>query len=290
VLYSLSKNPETAVIPFIFLSAKADKGDVRKGMSLGADDYITKPFDEMDLLQAVESRLKKNELLQKEYDRSKEGYDAFVNEAKDFRELQKLTLESTIRPYKKRDIIFEQGHYPRHIYLVQSGKVKIYRSNEDGKEYLLNIYSTGDYFGFQPILEEKTYSENAVALEDCELCLIPKDDFLKLLYSNNQVAIRFIKLLANNLGETEEKLLHMAYNSVRKRVAQALLFVKDKFEKGNEGKPSFSLPREDLANIAGTSIESSVRALSDFKEEGLVEVKGSAITLLNVPKLERLRN
>jgi CheY-like chemotaxis protein len=71
VLYSLSKNPETAVIPFIFLSAKADKTDIRRGMTLGADDYITKPFDDMDLLQAVESRLKKNELLQKEYDRSK---------------------------------------------------------------------------------------------------------------------------------------------------------------------------------------------------------------------------
>jgi CRP-like cAMP-binding protein len=259
-------------------------------MTLGADDYITKPFVEMDLLQAVESRLKKNELLQKEYDRSKEGYDAFINDVKDFRDLQKLSAESNVRSYKKRDTIFEQGHHPRYLYLVQSGRVKTFRSNEEGKEYLLNIYNSGDYFGFQPILEEKTYTESAMAQDDTELCLIPKDDFLKLLYSNNQVALRFIKLLANNLGETEEKLLHMAYNSVRKRVAQALIFVRDKFEKANEEKPSFSLPREDLANIAGTSIESSVRALSDFKEEGLVEVKGSNITLLNTAKLERLRN
>jgi DNA-binding response OmpR family regulator len=116
VLYALSKHAETAVIPFIFLSAKADRADVRKGMTLGADDYITKPFDDMDLLQAVESRIKKNELLQKEYDRSKDGYDTFVQEVKGFEDLQKLSEESTIRHYKKRDIIFEEGQYPRYLF------------------------------------------------------------------------------------------------------------------------------------------------------------------------------
>jgi CRP/FNR family transcriptional regulator, polysaccharide utilization system transcription regulator len=290
VLYTLSKNPETAIIPFIFLSAKADRADVRRGMTLGADDYITKPFDDMELLQAVESRLKKNELLQREYDRSKKGYDDFINEVKGFEDLEKLSQESTIRHYKKRDIVFEEGQYPRYLYLVQSGKVKIYRSNEEGKEYISNINKTGDYFGYQPLLEEKTYSESAEALEDSDLVLIPKDDFLRLVHSNRQVALRFIRMLSNNLSETEEKLLHMAYNSVRKRVAQALILLKDKYHPGGEDKPTFAFSREDLANIAGTSTESGIRALSDFKDEGLVDLKGSTITLLNVPKLERMRN
>lgn len=290
VLYALSKHPETAVIPFIFLSAKADRADVRKGMTLGADDYITKPFDDMDLLQAVESRLKKNELLQKEYDRSKEGYDAFVQEVKGFEDLHKLSEESNIRQYKKRDVVFEEGQYPRYLFLVQSGKVKTYRGNEEGKEYINNIFKTGDYFGYQALLEDKTYSESAEALEDTELVLIPKDDFLRLVHSNRQVALRFIRLLANNLDETEQRLLDMAYNSVRKRVAQALVFLKEKYHSGAEEKPTFAFSREDLANIAGTSTESAIRALSDFKDEGLVELKGSSITLMNFPKLERMRN
>lgn len=290
VLYSLSKNPETAVIPFIFLSAKADKTDIRRGMTLGADDYITKPFDDMDLLQAVESRLKKNDLLQKEYDRSKDGYDAFVKEVKGFEDLQKLGEDSTVRRYKKRDMVFEEGQSPRYLYLVQSGKVKAYRGNEDGKEYILNIFKEGDYFGYQPLLEEKQYAESVEALEDSELVLIPKDDFLSLVHSNRQVALRFIKLLANNLSETEEKLLHMAYNSVRKRVSQALIFLKNKLQPGEIEKPAFAFSREDLANIAGTSTESAIRALSDFKDEGLVDLKGSHITLLNVAKLQKMRN
>jgi CRP-like cAMP-binding protein len=213
-----------------------------------------------------------------------------TTEVKGFEDLQKLNEESTVRRYKKRDMVFEEGQTPRYLYLVQSGKVKAYRGNEDGKEYILNIFKEGDYFGYQPLLEEKQYAESVEALEDSELVLIPKDDFLSLVHSNRQVALRFIRLLANNLSETEEKLLHMAYNSVRKRVAQALIFLKNKLQPGGNEKPAFAFSREDLANIAGTSTESAIRALSDFKEEGLVDLKGSHITLTNVTKLEKMRN
>lgn len=290
VLYALSKNPETAVIPFIFLSAKADKGDVRKGMTMGADDYLTKPFDDMELLEAVESRLRKNELFKKEFDQSKEGYEAFVTEAKRFEELSKLSEQGTLRTYKKKDIIYRERQYPHYLYLVESGKVKIYKGNPEGKEYIMHIHGKGDYFGYLPLIDDSAYNETAEALEDAEVYLIPKADFLQLLHSNRQVSMRFVQLLSNNLAQNEQRLLDLAYNSVRKRVAQALIFLKDKYGSGSQDKPSFAFSREDLANIAGTSTESAIRALSDFKDEKLVEIKGSTITLLNVNTLAQMRN
>lgn len=292
VLHALSKTPETAVIPFIFLSAKADKSDIRKGMGLGADDYITKPFNDVELLEAIESRLKKNELLQKNFDRGQEGYEAFVQEVKGFDDLKKLTEESTVRLYKKKDIIMQERQYPRYLFLINSGLVKVFKSNEEGKEFITEMHKAGDYFGYQALLEDRPYSESAEAIEDTEIVLIPKEDFLRLLHSSRQIALKFVKMLSNNLAETEQKLLDMAYNSVRKRVAQALIYVKDKYtsEEPVSAKPVIAFKREDIANIAGTSTESAIRALSDFKSEGLIDIKGSSITLLNPEKLERMRN
>jgi CRP-like cAMP-binding protein/CheY-like chemotaxis protein len=291
VLYSLSRNPETAPIPFIFLSAKAERSDIRKGMSMGADDYITKPFDDIELLEAVESRLKKSEFLNKSFQHNAEGYSSFINEVKGFEDLKKLAGEATVREFEKGQTIFSKKQYPRHLFLVNSGRVKTYKASEDGKEYISAIYKSGDYFGYQALLEDKAYIESAEALESTELCLIPKDDFLKLLHSNRQVALCFIKMLSNNLVETEQKLLDMAYNSVRKRVAQSLIYLNEKYPaEETNGKPSFAFSREGLASLAGTATESAIRALSDFKDEGLISVSGKNIILLNKDRLERMRN
>ena len=291
VLFSLSKNPQTAAIPFIFLSAKADKTDIRRGMTLGADDYLTKPFTEMELLEAVETRLRKNDLLKKEYSLDAEGYESFVREAQGLDEAIKQTGTGTHRSFKKKDTIFRERQYAHYLYLIESGKVKTFRTNEEGKEYITGIHAQGDYLGYTALFEDTPYAENADALADTELYMIPKEDFLKLMHSNRQVALRFVKMLAHNASDNEQRLLDLAYNSVRKRVAQSLMLLKERMGSTNSaGHVSFNFSREDLANMAGTSTESAIRALSDFKSEGLIDMKGGNITLLNVTKLERLRN
>ena len=172
---------------------------------------------------------------------------------------------------------------------IQKGKVKTYRSHEYGKELITTLYKEGDFFGYTSLLEEKPYSETAEAMEDSEVCLIPKEDFFSLMYNNMHVMKTFVKMLSDNILEKEKQLVNLAYSSVRKRVAEALLLLQTRYEKDKEKNFSISISREDLANIVGTATESLIRTLSDFKEEKLVEIKGSNITIIDAEKLKKLK-
>lgn len=290
VLHMLSKNEKTASIPFIFLSAKAERTDLRKGMELGADDYLTKPFDDVELLNAIESRLKKNNILRKEFTKNIDGLSDFINEAKGIESLKKLSEERDIRVYKKKDDIYIEGTFPKGVYFVNKGKIKIHRANEAGKELITELHKEGDFFGYLSLLQNEKYTSTATALEESEIFIIPKDDFFSLLYKNAEVARKFIEILSNNLLENEKELVKLAYNSVRKRVAEALVKLSDKYKKEMDQKFSMNVSREDLANLVGTATETVIRTLSDFKDESLIDIKGGSITILNYEKLTRMKN
>jgi len=290
VLRVLAKLPYTASIPFIFLTAKTDREDFRKGMTLGADDYITKPFDDIELLDVIETRLRKHQLFKKDFTPNLDGLNEFIDEARGVNQLNRLSEERAIRKYKKKEIIFYEGNLPHGFYFINSGKVKTYKTNTDGKEYITGLYKEGDFIGYMSLLEEMVYNESSMALEESEICTIPKQDFFNLLSSNRDVANRFIKMISNNLMEIEERLLKLAYNSVRKRVAESLIYLKKKFEEEGQEGFEMSISREDLANIVGTSPESVIRTLSDFKEEGLIEIKASKIKLTDIVKLTQMKN
>ncbi|MEH0158222.1 response regulator [Limibacter armeniacum] len=282
VLFALSKDPKTASIPFIFLTAKAEKSDFRKGMSHGADDYLTKPFDDMELLDAIESRLKKNEIIKKQYDKGEEGLEAFINDAKGLEDLDKLAENRKTRAYKKKSVLFYEGDYPNSLLYVVNGKVKTFKTNEDGKEYITGIHGPGSFLGYVALLEDIAYNETATVLEACEISMIPKEDFFTLVHSSRDVSHKFIKMLTNEVVENEEKMLRLAYGSVRQRVAEVLLDLDRKQEE--TGK--MPITRDDLAKIVGTAKETLIRTLSDFKDEKLIEVKDKNIVILNRSKLE----
>lgn len=289
VIHMLSKNTETSTIPFIFLTAKTERGDFRKGMEMGADDYITKPFDDVELLRAVESRLKKAELLKSEFSNNVEGVNKFFDDIKNIEELKKLSNDRRIKSYKKKEMIFNEGSSPNFLYFLAKGKVKTFKSHEYGKEFITNLYKEGDFFGYIALLEDLPFAENAEALEDSDVLLIPKEDFYSLIYNNAGVMKKFIKMLSDNIIEKENQLVNLAYSSVRKRVANALVTLYDRYNKQPEEKFNISISREDLANIVGTATESLIRTLSDFKEEKLIEVKSSNITITNYEKLKKLK-
>lgn len=291
VLHMLSKNPATAGIPFIFLTAKSEKEDFRKGMKLGADDYLIKPFDELDLLDAIELRLKKNEILKADFNKSAEGLHQFIEEAKGLENLEKvISDEQKTTTLKKKQFLFAEGNFPNALYFLSKGRIKSYKANEEGREYITNLYKEGDFIGYLDLLEENRYRETAVALEDSEIVVIPKDDFFTLLHNNRDVATKFIKILSDNLADREERLLKLAYNSVRKRVAEALLLVEKQYKKEEDKKFKLSITRDDLANIVGASTETVIRTLGDFKDEQLIDIQGGKIIILNSDKLSRLRN
>jgi CRP-like cAMP-binding protein len=287
VVHILNKDPETAHVPFIFLTSKADKNDFRIGMNLGADDYITKPFDGIDLLKVVEMRLKKNELLKSNFSNTAQDVNAFFNKTRELKDFQKLSANRPVRHYKKKDLIFMEGQTPNDLYFLEKGRVKTYKVNYDGKELITGMHGEGEFLGFVPLLEEKPYNENAEVLEDTRLAVIPKSDFLTLIYSSKDVARMFIKLLSNNLQEMENRLMDIAYQSVRQRVANALLKMDTTFSDQNT-KGVITITRRDISNIVGTATESLNRTLSDFKDEGLISISGEGIRVINKTKLQKL--
>jgi DNA-binding response OmpR family regulator len=136
VLYILSKDPETSTIPFIFLTAKADKSDFRKGMSMGADDYITKPFDETELLNSIETRLKKSEHLKDMLDAHEKTVENLIHHATEINLIEELSESRKTKTFNKKTTIYYEGDYPNYLYYINSGKVKTFKINEDGKEFI----------------------------------------------------------------------------------------------------------------------------------------------------------
>lgn len=290
VLHLLGRNKETANIPFIFLTAKTDRADVRKGMEMGADDYITKPFEESELLNAIETRLRKTELLQKDFAPGAEGFNQFILEVKKIEQLKNLAANHEEHFYRKRQLIYEAERHPKNLFFLAKGKIKIFKTNEDGKDLIISILKDGDYFGYISLLEEKLYTDSAEAMEDSQVIIIPGNEFLQLLNSDIIVAGAFIRMMANNISDKEDQLIQLAYNSVRKRVADALLSVFNRYKKTEQDQPALRVTREDLAKVVGTATESLIRTLSDFKSEKLIDIRNGTISILNEAKLKAMLN
>ena len=291
VLHLLGKHIETYGIPFIFLTAKSEKSDLRKGMELGADDYITKPFDGIELLKAVEIRLQKSDAVRKHFAESSahaENMDNLINDAGKLGKLQLTSDEREVYDYKKKQVLYSEGQRPKAAYYIRKGKVKIYKTNEDGKELITNILTAGDFLGYTYILEEINYKENAEVLEDAEIMKIPKDDFISLVTNDTQIAKQFIKIITHNVIEKEESLLNLAYSSLRRKVAFQLLHILDKFKSSDSSKKELRISRENLAQVAGIATESLIRTLSDFKSEKLIDIQSGTIIVLNENKLRDL--
>ncbi|WP_258099913.1 response regulator [Marinoscillum pacificum] len=283
VLYLISKRPEIASTPFIFLTAKSEKADFRKGMNMGADDYITKPFEEMELLGAIERRLNKYEKLS-----TKDELSEFVKQAKSYAELEDLENTSKTRNFKKKDILYRQGDFASYAYKIKTGKVKIYQINQDGKEFIIDILTEGQFLGENALIQDTDRTEFAQALEDTEVIMIPRKEFQDLIFQNREVSGKFIKMLSKNLLEKESSLMEMAYDTVRKRTADALMKLYGTYSEST-GATKFEVSRADLASMVGTATESVIRMLSEFKKDGYIKIEGSTIHVLDAEKLGSIR-
>lgn len=287
VLHLIRKNTETQNTPLIFLTAKTERSDLRKGMEMGADDYITKPFEDIELLNAIEVRLKKAELLDNRYAPTQQGISQFIKDVKDTGALSQLTEQYNIESYTKKQTLYQEGKRPRFLYFLMKGKVKCVKTHEDGKEYITDLFSQDDFIGYSALIEEKNYDDSALILEDSDILMIPREDFLSMIYGDINIAGKFIRIITQNVKEKEERLMNLAYSSLRKRVAKALVDIHSKFNPNGENKP-IEISREDIAHYVGTATESLIRTLSDFKSEKLVETKEGKIVIANLDKLKNL--
>ncbi|MBO0929630.1 response regulator [Fibrella aquatilis] len=289
VLHIVSKDPDLAGVPFIFLTAKAESADFRFGMNLGADDYLTKPFDDVALLNAVELRLRKGKQHQPAHSSDSGHLLSLMQAVRHIDDARERLCESyPTNLHKKKQTLFMAGSLPVSLYFIKRGKVKLFTSDESGNNYITALYGEGDFVGYLPLLASTPYTESAEVLDDSEVCSIPQADFLALIYYNKEVASEFIQILAQDVAESRNRLLKLAYQSVRKRTAEALLMVQRKFYP--DKPPMMTLSRENWSHLVGASTETVIRTLSDFRAEGLIEITGSQINLLDMDRLGRLKH
>lgn len=288
VLHVLRKDPGTQSLPFIFLTSKSERSDFRAAMEMGADDYITKPFSGNELLNAIDSRFKKIDVLKKNLTPDMSGINELMQNVSTRRTLEELTEESNVATYKKKQLIYKEGNHPHYLFYIIKGKVRTYKTHEDGKDLVIDLYNTGDFFGYIALLEGSAYKEHAEAMEETEVAMIPKKDFEELINNEPAIAQKFISLLAKNIADKEDQLLGIAYNTLRKKVASALVSLHTKYHDGKKDAFTIDISRDDLATIAGTASESLIRTLSDFKSEQLVDIKNGKVVIADIKKLANL--
>lgn len=289
LLRILRKDPGTEEIPFIFLTSQSDRANFRAAMDTGADDYITKPFNGDELLKAVENRFKRVAVMKKNLSHDLKGLSELM-EAHSNETLEKLSQEHECNTYAKKQVVYKEAHQPHYLYFIQEGKVRTYKTHEDGKQLVTQLYSKGDFLGYTALLEESAYHETAEAIEETELALIPRKAFEALLHKNPEVQEKLIKMLAKDIAENEKHLLGIAYDTLRKKVAHAFVYLQAKYHNDKSAPFVIDMARGDLAAIAGTATESLIRTLAEFKLEKLIKInpKDNKITILSPEKIERL--
>ncbi|MBT8245857.1 MAG: response regulator [Winogradskyella sp.] len=285
VLEQLSSNVQTKHIPFIFLSAKTDHKDVRKGMNMGADDYITKPFTEDELVSAIKSRLAKAAILK---ERRKVSNDVInedelrsLNDLKNF-----LDNNGAEFNFNKDEIIYNDGDHSNLIYLIAKGAVKCHKLDEYGKELTTSLYKEDDLFGYTSFTNTITHKETATAIKDTTLRGISIVQLSKVLNENHKVAIALIDLLTDDLSNIKDQLLEMAYSSVNKKTAKTIIQFAEKINRKPEDPIKIS--RNDLASVAGVATETFIRTLTNFKKEGLIKSEGRNIVVLDLERLKEI--
>lgn len=286
VLEELSTFESTRHIPFIFVSAKTEKQDVRKGMNLGADDYLTKPFEEEELLSAIQCRLKKAEQMEAML----AEHPKKVHQEHEIRNLNELKNffddHGQLFSFKKDETIYSKGDHSNMVYLILKGVVKSCGLDEEGKELITSVYAEDDFLGFTSLTDHLPYKEYAVAMEDVELAGISKEKVKGILEDNKSVSLELMDIMAGDLENIKKQLLQMAYSSVRKKTAQTLLMYCKAMNRDKQAP--LKIARSDLAGVAGIATESLIRTLSDFKHEGLIAIENRNILVLDSEALEQV--
>ncbi len=280
VLQIIVRNSELQKTPFIFMTAKTSHEDVRKGMDLGASDYITKPFEESELLSAIASRLKRKEI----FDNDKKDNSSIIKKV-NIEDIEKAFRQKEEYIYKMGASIYCEGNNSNHIFYIIIGEVKTYKNNEEGKELITNIFKDKQFFGFTSFIKSKPYNESAVAIKKTKLLKITKQELLSLVNKNPQMAINFLDLLTKDLENVKNQLIHLAYDSVRKKTADTLLQLHS--QNGND--ETIEISRTNFANLIGIAKETLIRTLTDFKEEKIIKTSRNSIKIINFQKLSSIK-
>ena len=203
--------------------------------------------------------------------------------------LHQLMQRQSTRNFRKNETIFQQGDQPPGLYIVLRGIVKVYKTDESGKEQIVRLEREGDLLGYRSLISGEAYGASASSLTEVQVCFIPRGVFTHLLNVSPGLSKKIISVLTHDLRTAEHKLAHMAHRTVRERLAEALLMLQQQYGMESDGQTlTVTLSREDLANLVGTATETLIRTLSDFRQEGAVELRGKRIVMTDPQKLLRI--
>lgn len=203
-------------------------------------------------------------------------------------ELLRIAECKTSRTIKKGENIFEEGDVVNGIYCITTGICKMSKLSANGKDQIVKLVKAGELLGQRSLISEEPANLSAVALEDMEVCFIPKSEVLNFFDTNNQFSMNLMKTICGDLKETSDHLVSISQKTVKERLAETLIYLHDTFGKNNDGSLHIQLSREELAGMIGTATESCIRLLSDFNKLGLIELNGKKITLKDMGKLKRI--
>ncbi len=206
-------------------------------------------------------------------------------------DLQTVNQNKWCQTVQKGQQIFTEGAYPHGIFCVNNGKIKIHQMGTEGREQIVRLAKEGDVVGYRSLLSGEAYNCSATALDDTSICFIPKNVFLDLVEKNKDLSMQIIQLLSKNLRQAENTILHLAQKTVRERMAEALLFLKEIYGVEADGETlTVSLSREEIATLVGTATETAIRLLSEFKSGKMVEFVGKKIKIIDQKELLKTAN
>ncbi len=205
--------------------------------------------------------------------------------------LKGLALNKSCNIYPKGQTVFWEGNKPQGMYCVNKGAVKISHTGNDGKEQIIRMVREGDILGYRSLITGEDYTSTAVALEDTTVCLIPKENFFKLLEENSDLSLGVMKLLSKELDTAENTISSLAQKQVRERIAETLLMLKEFYGTEADGETiQASVSRYDIAGMAGTARETATRLLSELKQDNVIDFDSKKIRIINPYKLIRIAN
>ena len=203
-------------------------------------------------------------------------------------EIAYLEKSAEIRSYQKGDIIFSQGRHLTGCFLVLSGIVKQYKTGAEGRDYILRLAKEFEILGFRSVMSDEPACNTSTVIADSVLCYIPKECLYHLVKTNGSFALDFLQLTCRELELSNLLMADIAHKSVKALLAEFLLTLKNKFGLNEDGFLNIALSREDFANIIGTTTETVIRLLSEFKAERYIDLSGKKIAITNDKALEKL--
>jgi len=205
-------------------------------------------------------------------------------------ELLKIANCKSSYTIKKGEPIFEEGENVNGIFCVKDGVCKLSKLSPNGKDQIVKLVSKGELLGQRSMISDEPVNLTAIALEDMEVCFIPKSEIMGFFTQNNNFSMNVMRSICGDLKEADDHMVNMAQKTVKERLAETLLYLKDTFGTNDDQSLKTQLSREELASMIGTATESCIRLLSDFNKNGLIEIKGKKIFLKDLAKLKREAN